>query len=173
MGRDKALVEVGGRPLAGIAVDALRGARAAEVLAIGGDEPRLSALGVRWIPDGWPGEGPLGAVITALAAAGEDVTVVLSCDLPAVVPAAVTAVLTGLAGVEAAVAVADGRRQPLLAAYRSSCAPALEAMFRDGERSPSRALGRLSVAEVALADPAWSLDVDTPDALSDDRFLGD
>jgi molybdopterin-guanine dinucleotide biosynthesis protein A len=170
MGRDKALVEVGGRPLARIAADALRAAGAAEVVAVGGDGSALSALGLRWVPDRWPDEGPLGGVVTALEAAGEDVVMLLSCDLPAVTGEAVTAVLAGLSDGDVAVAMAGGRRQPLFAAYRTRAVGLLEAAFLGGERSPSRALPRLAVAEVALAEEAWALDADGPDDLTEGRF---
>ena len=84
MGTDKAFVEVDGRPMAGRVAAALRAAGAAEVLAVGGDLDRLPSLGFdRAVPDRHPGEGPLGGLLTALAAAGHDVVVVLACDVPA------------------------------------------------------------------------------------------
>ena len=164
MGRDKALLEVGGRPLATLAGDALRGAGAAEVLAVGGDGEALAGLGFRAVADRWPGAGPLGGVVTALEAAGEDVVVVLACDLPGVTVAAVAAVLDGLAGgADAAVPEVEGRRQVLLAAYRRwPCLPVLAAALDAGERAVHRALAPLVVAPVTLVDPAWAADVDTP-----------
>jgi molybdopterin-guanine dinucleotide biosynthesis protein A len=167
MGRDKALIEVDGRPLARIAAAALEDAGASEVLAVGGDESALTRLGLRWVPDRWPREGPLGGLVTALGEAGAEVVVVLSCDLPAVTAEAVRAVLAGLAeGTDASVALAGGRRQPLLAAYRRGCRTELEAAFAAGERALHRALGPLTVAEIPLAEPSWAADVDTPDDLA-------
>src|SRR5262245_1565825 len=80
MGRDKALVEVDGRPMAGRVAAALREAGAAEVQAIGGDAAGLGELGLDVVPDRFPGEGPLGGIVTALSAASQPVTVVVACD---------------------------------------------------------------------------------------------
>src|SRR5437868_4184855 len=126
MGRDKAFVEVAGRPLATIARDALLGAGAGEVLAIGGDGTRLTQLGFRAVPDNAPGEGPLAALATALRVAQHDIVVVLACDLPAVTAAAVIALLNALGDADAAVPDVDGRAQVLMAAYRRRCLPVVE-----------------------------------------------
>ena len=69
MGRDKALLLVEGVPMAQRVAEALRAAGATEVLAIGGDAPALTALGLHLRPDDRPGDGPLPATITALGAA--------------------------------------------------------------------------------------------------------
>jgi molybdopterin-guanine dinucleotide biosynthesis protein A len=70
MGRDKAFVVVDGEPMVVRVARALRGAGADEVVAVGGDEARLSALGLAHLPDDHPGEGPLGGVLTALRLVG-------------------------------------------------------------------------------------------------------
>ena len=80
MGRDKALLEIDGRPMAQRVADALWGAGAAEVFCVGGD-PALRSHGVRLVPDDRPGEGPLGGLVTALREAAHDLVVVLACDL--------------------------------------------------------------------------------------------
>ncbi|MES4792537.1 MAG: hypothetical protein C4321_05700, partial [Chloroflexota bacterium] len=68
MGRDKAFVALGGRPLVTYPVGALRMAGATEVFAVGGDRVRLTTLGLSWVPDGHPGAGPLGGICTAIGA---------------------------------------------------------------------------------------------------------
>jgi molybdopterin-guanine dinucleotide biosynthesis protein A len=140
MGRDKALLEVGGRPMALTAATALVDAGAAEVIAIGGDRDGLASLGLRWVADAYPGEGPLGAIITALESVTADVVAVLACDLPAVTPAAVRQVVDGLGPGDAAIATAGGRVHPLLAAYRRTCVTSLRRAFDAGERTVRRAL---------------------------------
>lgn len=164
MGKDKAFVAVDdGRPMARVAVDALRGAGATEVLVVGGDGDRLRAevdAGLRAVPDRWPGEGPLGGITTALAAARDGVVVVLACDLPRVTPAAVRAVLEAMEfGADAAV---PDRRHVLLAAYRRTCRTIFEAAMAVGVRAPREALDGLDVVDVHLADPAWADNANTP-----------
>lgn len=169
MGRDKALVRMHGRPLAWYPVTALRRAGAVEVLGVCGRR-RLGGLAVREHPDRWPGEGPLGGIVTAVQGASCDVVVVLGCDMPAVTPATIETLVAALRdthpSVLAALAVAGGRLQPLVAAYRRSSRPVLEASFLTGERSPVRALAGLDVVEVTLADSDEVADVDTPGTLA-------
>jgi len=164
MGADKAFVEIGGRPLAAIARDALLGAGAREVLAIGGDGAAFERLGFRAVADAWPGEGPLGGVVTALREAAHDIVVVLACDLPAVDAPAVTAVLSGLADLDAdaAVPLVDGTPQVLVAAYRRRCRAPLEDALRRGTRRLRDAVDALRVANVALAEPGWVRNVNQP-----------
>lgn len=155
------------RPLARIAVDALRGAGATEVLTVGGDGARIRAdidEKVRYVDDKWPGEGPLGGITTALAAAREPIVVVLACDLPHVTADAVRAVVEGMEfGADAAVPVgSDGTRHVLLAAYRRTCRTIFEVAMAVGVRAPHDALDGLDVVDVTLADPAWVDNANTP-----------
>lgn len=84
MGRDKSLVEVDGVAMARRVADALVAGGCTAVLAVGGDADALAALGLTPVPDRWPGEGPLGGLATALAAASDaeaDLLVLAPCDL--------------------------------------------------------------------------------------------
>jgi molybdopterin-guanine dinucleotide biosynthesis protein A len=168
MGRDKALVEVDGRALAQIAADALAEAGATEVVVIGGDVVALAALGLYVVPDDHPGDGPLGAIITALGWATEDIVMVLACDMPAIDAATVTAVVSALdddpASDVAAPRLGD-HLQILTAAYRTRARPTLETAFAAGERAPRRALEGVRIAEVDGLDPDRLADVDRPDDL--------
>lgn len=152
MRRDKAFVEVAGTAMAARVGDALRQAGATEVVAVGGDAARLQALGFDVVADDTPGEGPLGAILTAFAAAPTDVVVVLACDLPGADPGAVTAVVAALAaepGAAAAWPEADGTSHVLHAAWRTSLAEApLAAAFAAGQRSVRRAADGLGVVVV-------------------------
>ena len=164
MGRDKATLVVDGAPLASRGLAALRDAGAVEVLAVGGDAGALAAMGFEVVDDHHPGAGPLGGVLTALAAASHDPVVVLACDLPDVAGTAVTAVLDALADADAVVPTAGGHPQPLLAVYRRRCRWRLASAYAAGERSIIGALGALAVAR-PVVDPAWCRGVDTPSDL--------
>lgn len=125
--------------------------------------------GMEAIDDRWPGEGPLGGVISALAAHGGDM-VVAACDLPRLTPGAVRN-LVEHAGPEP-VAVPRWRQslQPLCALYRPAALEALAAAFEAGERSLLHALERLAIREVPFddSDPAFA-NINTPDDAR--RFL--
>ncbi|MEY2478781.1 MAG: hypothetical protein QOG87_4096 [Actinomycetota bacterium] len=166
MGRDKALIEVDGRALACIAADALATAGADDVFAVGGDADALEALGLRVVADGWPGEGPLGGLVTALATATQDTVVVLACDLPGVTAEAVRALVDALVEYDGAVPVVAGRAQHLVAAWRRDQALGpLRSAFSGGERAIWRACDALRVAPVTFRDASWTRDADDADAL--------
>ena len=165
MGRDKALVEVDGRPMAVRVAEALAAAGAADVVAVGGDAGRLRAHGLTTVPDRWPGAGPLGGILTALGheAAGDDtddgdagnggnggdagpgegpaadIVLVAGCDLVAPSPDAMAATVAALAADPAAAVatpVLAGRRRWDQAAWRRSRArDALAWQFEAGERA--------------------------------------
>jgi len=82
MGRDKATLEIDGVAMARRVADALIAAGCAPVVAVGGDATRLGAIGIPVVDDDWPGEGPLGGIITALRHSERAAVVVAACDLP-------------------------------------------------------------------------------------------
>jgi molybdopterin-guanine dinucleotide biosynthesis protein A len=168
MGRDKALIEIDGEPMAARVAAALREAGAREVVVVGGAD-ELADLGLRLVPDESPGEGPLGGVLTALAAVPDDVVLVVSCDLVAPSAAAMAATVAALSA-EADVAVPTSPEAPpqwLHTAWRRSAGPELRPRFADGERSIGRAVKAvgLRIAWVPALDPAALADADRPEEL--------
>ena len=61
-------------------------AEAAGNVAIVGDPEIYRDLGLRVVPDRYPGEGPLGGIITALHDAGTGWSLILACDIRAPEP---------------------------------------------------------------------------------------
>lgn len=176
MGRDKALLLVDGVPLAVRVATALRAAGASEVVAVGGDAPALAAVGLATVPDRWPGEGPLGGLLTGMAAAREPIVVTAACDLPSLDPRVVDRLVGALAASDsvdalAAVPVVEGIAQTHLVAVRAAARQPLEEAFAAGERAPRRALTVVGLVHLDLGPTeASSLhDVDRPDDLGDDR----
>lgn len=166
MGTDKALLEVDGVPLARRVATALRAAGSDPVIAVGGDLEALGDLGLTVVPDLHPGEGPLGAILTALAATTEDVVVVLACDLPAADADTVRAVALALGDADVAAPWHDGRHELLHAAYHRRAEPVLRAAFDAGERAPHRAIADLVVVGVEGLPAVALADADTPDDLA-------
>jgi molybdopterin-guanine dinucleotide biosynthesis protein A len=166
MGRDKALVEIDGVAMARRVADALSAAGAGHVVAVGGDAAALARLGVETIPDRWPGEGPLGGLVTALgheSSGPSREAVVLSCDLTQPDPHAVARVVAerGHLGCDAVVPVVDGRHQWLHAAWDRRVAGILTDVFAAGERSVAGAALSLRIATVEVAAHAVH-DADRP-----------
>jgi molybdopterin-guanine dinucleotide biosynthesis protein A len=170
MGVDKATLSRHGRPLVVRVADALAAAGAVEITVVGGERETMTGLGLRHLPDRWPGAGPLGALVTAVGGAGPDPVVVLACDLLAPDPDAVRRVVDALdASPDADAAIPDvgGRRQWLHGAWRRRGIDPLEAAFVAGERAIHRAVassGLSVVPVVGIAETAVA-DADTPEDL--------
>lgn len=130
MGTDKALIEIDGVPMAERVARVLEAAGCEPVVFVGGD-PVLAELGRRLEPDRYPGDGPVGGVITALHALGDsEAVVVAACDLPDLTVDAVQAVM-GTAPERAEIRVADsGRMQPGLACWPTLRLQQIEDNFR-------------------------------------------
>jgi len=148
-------------------------------VAIGGDRAALDAEGLTVVADRYPGEGPLGGILTALGHFEHSArpVAVLACDLPGADPRNVAVAIEALAdldGPAVAVPVADGRRQWMHASWTPATASLLSAAYVDGERAPWRAAevlvrSGLRILEVDGPVPTGFRDVDQPLDLSSDR----
>ena len=165
MGTDKALIEVDGVPLARRVANALRAAGADPVIAVGGDLDALRALGLTVVPDQHPSEGPLGGILSALAATDTEVVVLLACDLPAADADTIRAVALALGDADIAAPWHDGRHELLHAAYSRRAEAVLRAAFEAGERAPHRAVADLDLVGVEDLPAKALADADTPDDL--------
>jgi molybdopterin-guanine dinucleotide biosynthesis protein A len=167
MGSDKALYEVDGSTMAQRVADAATAAGASELLVIGGTAARAKKLTGTWKKDLYPGDGPLGGVITALKASSHDSVVVLSCDMPFITDAVITSLIRGLADAQATVGRTD-RLNWLCAAWsKQECLKTLESVWKRNERAVHRAAVLLDVAEVPV--PAVAVrNINTPADLQGD-----
>jgi molybdenum cofactor guanylyltransferase len=81
MGRNKAFVEVGGKPIIERIVERVSDL-GSEVLLIANAPAEYAHLGLPTYPDLIPGKGPLGGLYTALSHAKQAYTLAVSCDQP-------------------------------------------------------------------------------------------
>jgi len=155
-GTDKALATLGGETVL---------ARLCRVLASAAEEVRVVAppgryldQQLRLVEDRWPGEGPLGGVVTALRAANPGPSawsLIVSCDLP-FLTAEWLCYLAGRAAASAAdvlCARSEAGEVPLCACWRNAAAAPLEAAFHSGVRSIAEGMKRLG-AEI-LDEKDW------------------
>ncbi|QGG95335.1 molybdenum cofactor guanylyltransferase [Actinomarinicola tropica] len=169
MGRDKALIDLDGRPLAGRVVGALHEAGATRVICVGGDLDALRRAGLEAVADIHPGDGPLAGVLTALGTPGvEELVAVLATDLLQPDPVAVRrCVDAAVDDVDLVVPVAAGRVQWLHGVWRRSTAgPHVRRAFADGERAVHRAVQGLRVVELDGLAAAATVDADRPEDLT-------
>ncbi|MGI5436624.1 NTP transferase domain-containing protein [Streptomyces shenzhenensis] len=170
-GADKPGLRVGGRPLLDRVLTACATARTTVVVA----DPRPTARPVRWAREEPPGAGPVAALDAGLRHTDAEYAVVLSADLPFLEAATVRGLLTALrgTGTEGALLTdADGRDQPLVAAYRTAALrrelTALGDVHGGLAGLPLRRLtGALDLTRVP--DPLASFDCDTWDDIATAR----
>ncbi len=164
MGRDKALLEIAGKPLLIRAADLLMPLVASvtlvtsEMEASSGSnlsEPsKYDRFGFPVIADKWPGAGPLGAIATALAAAREPWSMILACDLPYLTGEWLAWLLARTVkhseGKPVDIIIPESARglEPLCAVYRSSCAQAFAAALDAGIRKVTDAFAGLNVERI-------------------------
>lgn len=169
-GTDKALAPTPHGPLALVVVRALRGAALDPVVLVGAAPEVSGELGVPSIPDRLPGEGPLAGLGTALGwASGVNRLVVVPCDLPGLVPAAIRSLVDAGDNETPVIARLDGRPHPIIGCWPTSLAGPLNAVLRAGERRMRAILDLMPYVAVDL-DQRWIADADDPSTL--DSLVG-
>lgn len=167
-GADKPGVRVGGRALLDRVLAACAGARTTVVVA----DHRPTARPVTWAREDPPGGGPLAALAAGLRHTTAEYVVVLSADLPFLAGRTVGALLSALAASDAEGVLltdADGRDQPLVAAYRAfAVRRELAALTRDRADLTGLPLRRLTGALrlARVPDAVASFDCDTWDDIA-------
>ncbi|MFH0175268.1 NTP transferase domain-containing protein [Streptomyces cacaoi] len=167
-GADKPGVRVGGRALLDRVLGACADARTTVVVA----GPRPTARPVRWAREDPPGAGPVAALDAGLRHTAADDVLVLSADLPFLAADTVRRLLTALrAGAAEGVLLtdADGRDQPLVAAYRTAALRRELAVLTAGEGGLTGLPLRRLTAGLDLTrvpDPVASFDCDTWDDIA-------
>ena len=126
MGRDKALLEIGGKPLIRSAVNLLK--TLTERVVILGPEEHYGFLGLPVLPDLVPSRGPLSAIYTGLERSETDVNLFLACDMPSMQAPFLKLLVEKAARADAVLMrLDDGRLEPLCAVYNRSCLPTVKA----------------------------------------------
>ncbi|MGW2728261.1 NTP transferase domain-containing protein [Streptomyces sp. NPDC001494] len=170
-GADKPAVRVGGRALLDRVLTACAGA--ATTVVVAGARP--TARPVRWAREEPSGGGPVAALEAGLRLTTAEYAAVLSADLPFLEAATLKRLLAVLrdTGADGAMLTdAEGRDQPLVAAYRTAALRRELAALAAGHGGltglPLRRLtGALQLTRVP--DPLASFDCDTWDDIADAR----
>jgi molybdopterin-guanine dinucleotide biosynthesis protein A len=157
-GRDKALVEVGGRPMLAHMLEVVQGVT--KSVKIVGPPEKYAGYGVEVVSDQWPGEGPLGGIITAqenTAArdAPSEWNLIVSCDMPFLTHEWLAYLAERAAKSAAQVVLAHSASgpEPLCACWRTDAAGTLRSGFERGVRKVTEGIALLS-AEV-LDEAHW------------------
>jgi molybdenum cofactor guanylyltransferase len=156
MGRDKALLDLGGRPLIALVADKLA-AVADEIIIAADDSAAYAPFADRVVPDQFPGVGTLGGIHAGLAAARHDLALVVGCDMPFLQPAVLARFAEASTGFDVAILRRGRWVEPMHAAYRRTCLPAIEQAVRAGDR---RVISFFEAVRVRYLSPDEIADLD-------------
>ena len=166
MGRDKALLPFRG----GVLVQSVAGsvALAAGSATLAGSPARYAHLGYRVIADLYPGEGPMGGILTALHDTQADWNLITACDLPDLTPNFLRQILAAARNSAADALLPQGPAglEPLCAVYHRRSRAELEAAFARGVRKIQDALEGIRLVAFAAPDLAPLANVNTPEEWS-------
>lgn len=149
-GTDKALAELQGKSMVQRTIDLL--ASVCSGVAIVAPSAKMSGSETETIQDRWPGEGPLGGILTALLHARkknakESWNLIVSCDMP-FLTAEWLHFLTERAsesGAEAAIPKSAQGWEPLCSCWQASATEMILPLFEAGTRKITDALNVLHV----------------------------
>jgi len=182
MGRNKAWVELDGKPLVLRVIEALRRV-CDEIIVVVNDTTGYEQLGVRLTGDVFPNTGSLGGIYSGLRAAKNEFAIAVACDMPFLNPALLEYLLGLAPGFDAVIpSVPDERKaqqkkdkgearpktakdfhlHPLHAVYAKTCLSAMEQAIR---REDLRMISFHDAVRVRIVE-ASELDSRDPQRLS-------
>jgi molybdopterin-guanine dinucleotide biosynthesis protein A len=164
MGRDKARLPFRGELLAGFVARTVAEAAGSAVLV--GNPAAYSEFAYPVIADRYPGEGPLGGILTALRHTASDWNLAVACDMPGLSPQFLEQILDAAeqADPDALVPVGtSGIPEPLCAVYHRRSLERLELAFGGGERKVMAALGHIQTMRLPVGEWAVFQNVNTPE----------
>jgi molybdopterin-guanine dinucleotide biosynthesis protein A len=145
MGRDKCLIELGGKALVRRAAETA--AKVFERVIISGPSS-LNATGLIAAPDERQGAGPLAGILAGLKATGAPWIMTIPCDSP-FVPEAFLIGMVSLRGEYDVVVPRQGEfHEPLHALYSCRCIPGIEGLIAQGEKRIIALYGLVKTREV-------------------------
>jgi molybdopterin-guanine dinucleotide biosynthesis protein A len=147
-GRDKALVGFGGRTMLAQTTELLASV-CGEVIIVAAEGKYPDVL-VPLLADRWPGQGPLGGILTALQSSALRGTesiwnLIVSCDMPFLTRDWLEFLCQRAQRSAAQVAVAESANglEPLCACWKTTSMPSVQAAFDSGVRKVTDAMKRL------------------------------
>jgi molybdopterin-guanine dinucleotide biosynthesis protein A len=169
MGKDKAWLQLAGRPMIEHVITSLRAATT--TVALLANDPEYAKLGFKVFKDSQAGIGPLEAIRTALKNSSTDRVIMVGCDLPFVTTELFKFLLNVADDYDVVVPMsAEGKLEPLCAIYRTTALEAVEELIASGQRRISPLFDKVATRFVRFGElealpgsHAFFTNINTPD----------
>lgn len=149
MGRNKALLELGGKRVIERVIDAAQEI-CSPLFIVSDDAETYRFLNLPVYPDIYKNSGPLGGIHSALHNTTADRVLILSCDLPFVIPEALRYLISNCNEYDAVI-FSDGEKlHPLCGVYQKKCQGLVKECIVRKELSIRLFLKQLNMQIVAL-----------------------
>ncbi|WP_379157012.1 molybdenum cofactor guanylyltransferase [Paenibacillus sp. sgz5001063] len=171
MGRDKALLELGGKPILARLAEELSKVAGNTLIACGEQErEEYRYLQLPQVTDLYPGCGPLAGLHAALSCSSTEWNVVAACDLPFASAKFMRVMMESIQTeqIDAVVPVSvSGRAQPLLGLFHKRALPVLEEALSQQRLKVMECLDNLKVLYIQEEDytfrPSPLYNMNTPE----------
>jgi molybdopterin-guanine dinucleotide biosynthesis protein A len=157
-GRDKALAEIEGKPMVSRIAVLLFDALTQEVCIVGASS-KYGKYAPKCVEDRWPGQGPLGGIVTALLETADNSptcawNLIVSCDMPFLTGEMLVYCMDRAKKSAAEVVVPRSAHglEPLCACWRTSVAAKVRHALEQGVRKVTDAMKHLKVEVLDEAD---------------------
>jgi molybdopterin-guanine dinucleotide biosynthesis protein A len=157
-GRDKALTELNGKPMLLEMCELIYDVATRGVFVVGAAN-KYGQFGFECVEDRWPGEGPLGGIVTALIETQRRNpscrwNLIVGCDMPFLTEEILVYCVDRAKQSKADVVLPRSAHglEPLCACYRTDAGPALQAVFERGVRKVTEALKQVRTEVLDEAD---------------------
>ncbi|MFA5775559.1 MAG: molybdenum cofactor guanylyltransferase [Ilumatobacteraceae bacterium] len=168
-GSDKALYPINGTPMGRLVADNMRASGIEHILCVGGSQEIAVRLGLQFLADSFPGEGPLGGLVTAMRDVSSDVMTVVPCDVPRLGPERIRQLVEAVSeqATSDVSVLTTSQDHWLCSAWRiKNCRDVVEQQFESGERAIHRVANLLTVQRVSATE-AEMTNVNTLDEARD------
>ena len=150
MGIDKSMLLIKDQPIIKHICDQLRGTFS-QILISTDDVEKYAFLGFDCIPDKIPGQGPLMGIASALEASGNELNLVVACDIPHIDIRVVRKMLAEAHAADMVIPTTGNEKyEPLFAVYRKNSLKAINEVLSSGARKISDAFARCKVKYIKL-----------------------
>ncbi len=169
MGRNKALLEIGGERIVDRTVSLFK-SLFKEVILVTNTPDEYAYLDVRTVTDLYPGKGSLGGIYTGISYASYDYSFIASCDMPFLNSELIEFIISLKGNYDLVVPKLRDGYEPLHAVYSKNCLKPIETVMDKGDLRIIGFYSEVKIREVSeeelapfISAPSPFININTPE----------